>query len=274
MSSSTRSSKRQKTDAESAATDNDDEYRLIYWPGLPGRGEHIRLAFEATRTAYIDVSNGTDEGVKPVLAQISDKNTGNENGPPPLAPPILQHGDRVLISQTPNILAYLGPKLGLVPDVKEDPIGMYHINALTLTALDGLSNEPHDTHHPIATGDYYENQKDEALKKAQDYRSTRLPKFLGYFERVLSGPASKGGEYLYGGTLSYADLVLFHAFDGVTHAFPKCVAKLKESGSYEKVFAHYERVKNFEPIREYLISDRRMKYGMGIYRHYPELDEQ
>ncbi|OAL35169.1 hypothetical protein AYO20_05646 [Fonsecaea nubica] len=275
MASSTRSSKRQKTGAETASETGDSlPYKLIYWPSIPGRGEHIRLAFEATGTPYIDVANKTDAGVNAVMAQISDKNIGDDNNPPPLAPPILQHGDDILLSQTPNILAYLGPKLGLVPDVAEDSVGLYHVNALTLTALDGLSNEPHDVHHPIASSAYYEEQKEEALKKAADYRAVRLPKFLGYFERVLSGPASGGGEWLYGGKLTYADLVLFQTVDGVSYAFPKRVGKLKSSGKYDKVFALYERVKALDKVKSYLESDRRLKYSMGIYRHYPELDAE
>jgi glutathione S-transferase len=272
MATSTRSTKRQKTDADSTDSPDSPEFRLVYWPGIPGRGENIRLAFEATGTPYVDVCNGTDTGVQGVLTQISDKNIGSSTSPPPLAPPILQHGD-ITLSQTPNILAYLGPKLNLVPDPATDPAGLYHVNALALTALDGLSNEAHDTHHPIASGDYYENQKAEALKKADDYRSIRLPKFLGYFERVLSGPASKGGEWLYGGTITYADLVFFYTLDGVTFAFPKCVKTMRESGVYEKVFGHYERVKGLESVKAYLESERRMKFSNGIYRHYPELDE-
>ena len=274
MATSTRSSERQKTGGGSSASASDfKDYKLIYWPGLPGRGEHIRLAFEATGTPYTDVANGTDQGAKAVVSQISDKNTGDESNPPPLAPPILQHGDNILLSQTPNILAYLGPRLGLVPDIKEDVVGLYHVNALALTALDGLSNEPHNVHHPIASGAYYEEQKDEALKKAADYRSVRLPKFLAYFERVLSGPASQGGEWLYGGNLTYADLVLFQTLDGVTFAFPKCIGKMRDSGKYDKVFGLYERVKRLEKVKSYLESNRRLKYGMGIYRNYPELDE-
>ncbi|KAI1618838.1 glutathione S-transferase [Exophiala viscosa] len=268
MSSSTRASKRQKPN------DADKTFQLIYWPSIPGRGEHIRLAFEATGTPYTDVSNKTDAGVNAVLSQISDKNSGDEHNPPPLAPPVLKHGDDVTISQTPNILLYLGPKLGLVPDVNEDPVGLYHVNALTLTALDGLSNEPHDVHHPIASSAYYEDQKPEAAKKAEDYRNVRLPKFLEYFERVLAGPASQGGEYLYGGKLSYADLVLFQTLDGLSFAFPKRVGKLRGSGKYEKVFALYERVKGLDKVKAYLESDRRLEYSMGIYRHYPELDEE
>lgn len=259
-----RSSKRQKTE--------DQTYHLIYWPGIPGRGEHIRLVLEQAGVDYTDTAQ-LEDGMKQVTAQTASENTGDSINPPPLAPPVLKHGDYT-ISQTPNILLYLGTKLSLVPDPETDPVGIYHVNSLTLTALDGLSNEPHDTHHPIAVMDYYEAQKDEAKKKAKDYRQNRLPKFLGYFERVLSGEASKGGEYLYGGKLTYADLVLFQTIDGVSFAFPKCVSKLKKSGTYEKVFALYDRVRGLDKISAYLSSQKRQKYSMGIYRHYPELDEE
>lgn len=258
----TRSSKRQKT----------EPYELIYWPSVPGRGEHIRLAFEEAGVEYSDAAH-VDDGMNQVLAQTSDKNTGDDQNPPPFAPPVLKHGD-LIISQTPNILLYLGPKLGLVPDTEADPNGVYHVNQLALTALDGLSNEPHDVHHPVAVADYYEDQKTEALRKAADYRARRLPKFLAYFERVLSGPASKGGEYLYGGSLTYADLVLFQTLDGVSFAFPKCVSKLRDSGDYEKLWALYDRVRAREKIKAYLDSDRRQAYSNGIYRHYPELDAE
>lgn len=261
----TRASKRQKTTTS-------EPYQLIYWPGVPGRGEHIRLALEEAGAEYTDTAH-QENGMKTVTSLISDQNTGDSLNPPPLAPPVLKHGEYT-ISQTPNILMYLGPQLGLAPVSAEDPVGLYHVNSLALTALDGLSNEPHDTHHPVAVGDYYEAQKDEAKKKADDYRKNRLPKFLGYFERVLSGDASKGGEYLYGGQLSYADLVLFQTVDGVSFAFPKCVEKLKGSGKYDKVFKHYERVKGRENIKAYLESEKRQKYSMGIYRHYPELDDE
>ena len=261
---STRSSKRQKTSADSMP------YELIYWPGIPGRGEHVRLALEAAGAEYTDSAH-EEKGINKVLAQISDKNLGDDMNPPPLAPPVLRDGD-LLISQTPNILMYLGPKLGLVPAAETEPNAIYHVNQLALTALDGLSNEPHDVHHPVASGMFYEDQKDEALRKAKDYREVRLPKFLGYFERVLSGKASGGGEYLVGGSLTYADLVLFQTLDGIHHAFPKCTQKTRESGTYDKVFALYDRVKEHDKIKAYLESDRRQKYGMGIYRHYPELD--
>jgi glutathione S-transferase len=262
---STQAAKRQKSS-------KDVPYELIYWPGIPGRGEHIRLAFEEAGAEYIDSAHEKD-GIKKVMAAIGAKSTGDELNPPTCAPPILKHGD-LIINQTPNILLYLGPRLGLVPSADEDEDAIYKINALTLTALDGLSNEPHDCHHPVATGKYYEDQKEEAKTKSEDYIANRLPKFLGYFERVLKGKASKGGKYLHGGKLSYADLVLFQCLDGVKFAFPNAMARLEKEGKYKHVFTLHESVKERPNIKAYLASERRQEYSMGIYRHYPELDEE
>lgn len=251
--------------------ERESPYELFYWPTIPGRGEHIRLAFEAAKVPYTDVSNAED-AINLLLSHISDKTLGDNLNPPPFAPPILRHGD-LLLSQTSNILLYLAPKLGLTSSHEEDPNGVYRINALALTALDGLSNEAHDTHHPIASAKYYEDQKEEAKRKATDYTQVRLPKFLGYFERVLSGEASQGGEWLYGGRLTYVDLVLFQTLDGVTYAFPKAVGKLKKAGKYNKVFSLVDRVRELENIKSYLESERRKPYSMGIYRYYEELDD-
>ena len=74
--------------------------------------------------------------------------------------------------------------------------------------------------------------------------------------------------------MSYADLVLFQCLDGVKFAFPKAMGRLEKEGKYKGVFGLYERVREAERIKEYLASDRRQKYSLGIYRHYPELDEE
>ena len=183
-------------------------YTLIYWPGLPGRGEFIRLLLEEAGASYTDTAQST--GASSVLPYIqgtlppsSSRNT------PIFAPPILQHGDLV-ISQTANILLYLGLRHNLIPGMESDPAAQFRVNSLVLTALDGLCSEPHDCHHPIATQLYYEDQKAESLRKAEDYVKERLPKFLGYFERVLGSEASGKGPWLVGGEVSVADLVLFH----------------------------------------------------------------
>jgi len=107
---------------------------LDSWPGIPGRGEHIRLALEEAGAEY------TEGDVQQVLALLKADHLGDHGNVPVFAPPILRHGDLVL-HQTSNILLYLGPRLGLVPRADQDEHGLYRVNALALTALDGLSNE-------------------------------------------------------------------------------------------------------------------------------------
>jgi hypothetical protein len=41
------------------------------------------------------------------------------------------------------------------------------------------------THHPLGDGYAYEEQKSAARRRTRDFLIVRLPKFLGYFERVL-----------------------------------------------------------------------------------------
>ncbi|KAK5994602.1 Glutathione S-transferase-like protein [Cladobotryum mycophilum] len=243
-------------------------YELIYWPGLPGRGEPIRLLFEEAGVPYMDHAK-TDAAAKKVLALMGADHLGDASNPAIFAPPALKHGD-LLISQTPNIMMYLAPKLGLAPASGD---AIYYLNQIVLTIIDGLLNEVHETHHPVATSIYYEDQKPEAKRRSKSFIEERLPKYLRYLQRVLDGEASGEGPWLYGGQLTYADLVLFQCVDGTQYAFPKTMAKMKESGEYDGVFKLYEAVKERPNIKEYLASERRTKYADGIWRYYPELEE-
>ena len=76
--------------------------------------------------------------------------------------PSCESGD-LLIGQTSAILLYLGAQHGLAP---KDPAGGLWTHQIQLTIAD-LVNEAHDTHHPVGVGLYYEDQKDEALRRAE-----------------------------------------------------------------------------------------------------------
>ncbi|KAM3552618.1 hypothetical protein MY1884_007109 [Beauveria asiatica] len=251
-------------------TGDDAEYELIYWPGIPGRGEFVRLLFEEASVPYKDHARTPDQAVAKVLALTDLKNIGDDSNPPILAPPALKHGN-VLLSQTPNILIYLAPKLGLSPPATET--AFYHLNQAALTILDGFSNEVHETHHPIAVSMYYQDQKEEAKKRSKAFIQERAPKFLAYVQRLLDSKTTGGGPWLHGDHVTYVDLVLFQCIDGTSYAFPKTMAQLKSSGKYHGVFKLYEAVKERPNIKSYLASDRRAKYSDGIYRHYPELED-
>lgn len=193
-------------------------YELLYWPTVPGRGEFVRLALEAAGVSYSDPANEKKNGLNTVLAACDKNSTGDKDGNPPVfSPPAFRvHGEgkdgkTLLIHQTPNILLYLGPRIGMAPE--EDEVARLHINQLTLTALD-VNNEAHDTHHPVGVGLYYEDQKDEALRRAKDFRENRMPKFFNFFARVLKGNEAGKGKYLVGDQLTYADTTLWQVLDG------------------------------------------------------------
>lgn len=235
---------------------------LYYWPTIQGRGEFVRLVLEEAGAEYEDVGrrgDGADfAAVAGVLAPEGDAR-------PPFAPPVLKDGDRV-IAQTANILLYLGPRHGLMPD---DEAGRLWTHQLQLTIADWLV-EVHDTHHPLGPSLYYEQQKPEAAKRAQAFHRDRLPKFMEYFETVLSMNPS-GPAYLVGGTLTTADLSLFQMIAGLRYAFPGAMDALEPE--YPRSVELHDRIAGRAAIARYLASPRRLPFNQdGIFRHYPELD--
>ncbi|KAF2422838.1 glutathione S-transferase protein-like protein [Tothia fuscella] len=256
--------------------EGEPQYTLLYHPGIPGRGEYIRLAFEAAQVPYSDPANEDKNRKHEVYSKIDPKFTGSNGSPPPLAPPMLQisgagkNNSDLLISQTPNILLYLGPKLGLAGSNETD---LYHINQLALTALD-LSNEAHDTHHPVEMAAYYEEQKEESLRYSKQFRELRVPKYFGYFERVLKGNEGSGeGRYLVGGKLTWADTTLWQVLDGLHFAFPKECAAIQDK--YLLLMGKfYPGIMEEKGLKEYINSGKRLKFSQGLFRNYPELDRQ
>ena len=124
-------------------------YELYYWPEIQGRGEFVRLALEEGGAGYIDVAR-RGSGMSAMMRLLD----GTRVKRPPYAPPFLKAG-KLMIGQTANILLYLGPRLGLAP---RDEAGRLWVHQLQLTVTDFVK-EMHDTHHPISSQLYYEEQK-------------------------------------------------------------------------------------------------------------------
>jgi glutathione S-transferase len=239
------------------------DYRLYYWPTIQGRGEFVRLVLEEAGARYRDVARETGRGAG--VAGLMRFLNGRGIEHPPFAPPFLEAG-KLIIGQTANILQFLGARHGLAP---KNEGGRLWTHELQLTMADLLA-EIHDTHHPVASGLYYEDQRQEARRRAADFLKHRLPKFLGYFEQVLARSA-RGGRHLVGTRLTYADLSMFQIVAGLNYAFPRAMAKAARK--YRRVLALHGRVQERARIAAYLASPRRIPFnGQGIFRHYPELD--
>lgn len=246
-------------------------YELYYWPSIQGRGEFVRFALEEAGAPYVDVARGKGDdddgpGMKAMLRLLEGKAVER----PPFAPPFLRSGE-LIIGQTANILLFLGARHGLAPAAEG---GRLWANQLQLTIAD-LVAEAHDTHHPIGGSLYYDDQIPEAKRSAALFRTQRIPKFLGYFERVLHANRSggrSGGDHLIGARVSYPDLSLFQAVAGLTYAFPRAMAAL--AGDYPRVMALHARVAERPRIAKYLGSSRRIAFNEdGIFRHYEALDQ-
>jgi glutathione S-transferase len=237
-------------------------YELYYWPSVQGRGEFVRLALEEGGAQYRDVAreSGKGAGMAAMMRLLNDRVAR-----PPFAPPFLKAG-RLLIGQTANILQFLGPRHGLAPKA---PAGRLWTHQLQLTIVDFLV-EIHDSHHPVAGGLYYEDQRREARRRAADFVMNRLPKFLGYFETVLAQNAS-GKHYALGAHLTYVDLSLFQIVAGLNFAFPRAMAGARRK--YPRLLALHSRIQDRPRIAAYLASPRRIAFNNeGLFRHYPELD--
>jgi len=216
-------------------------YELYYWPSIQGRGEFVRLALEEGGADYRDV------------CRFSKR---LPESPQAFTPPFLRAG-KLIIPQTANILLYLGPRLALAPKAEGERL---RLHGLQLTIADWLA-EVHDTHHPIASSLYYEDQKPEAKRRARIFLKERLPKFMRYFERAVDD------------RFSYVHLSLFQMIEGLRYAFPQRMAKLEKK--HGRLVRLHDRVAARPRVAAYLASKRRIPFNQhGIFRHYPELDER
>lgn len=233
-------------------------YELYYWTGIQGRGEFVRLALEDAGADYVDVAR--EEGDGAIMPWLH----GAHPGALPYAPPFLRAG-RQVIAQVANILAFLGPRHGLVPT---SAAGQVYAMQLQQTITDIVA-ETHDTHHPVSNDQYYEEQRGEARKRSAAFCAQRMPKFLGYFEKVIE---RGDGVHALGRRHSYVDLSLFQLMSGLTYAFPNTMASLRRRTP--RLRALHERVAQRPNIAAYLASERRIPFNEdGIFRHYPELDQ-
>jgi len=227
------------------------KYELYYWPSIQGRGEFIRLALEDAGAAYVDVAR-RPKGMQAMMRMMESQAVKHR----PFAPPFLRAGE-LLIAQTALILHWLAPRLGLAP--KNEAARLW-LHEQQLTISDWLV-EVHDTHHPIGSGLYYEEQKPESERRARDFRENRLPKFMDYFEGLERGKA-----------ITYVELSLFQMVAGLRYAFPRTMQALEPQ--YPKLVALHERVAARPRLAKYLSSKRRIAFNpQGIFRHYPELDQ-
>ena len=234
-------------------------YELYYWPSIQGRGEYVRLALEDAGAEYADVARG-ERGMAAMMRMMEAK-----TATPPFAPPFLKAG-KLVIGQTANILFYLGSRHGLAPKAEA---GRLWVHQLQLTVTDFVL-EVHDTHHPLGPRrcELMQDQKAAAKKRTDEFWTERVPKYLGYFERLLQ---ENGGAYVTGRRLTYIDLSLFQIVEGLRYGFPKRMKAFERQ--IPGLVDLRDRVAARPNIKAYLASKRRIAFNEdGIFRYYKLLD--
>ena len=172
---------------------------------------------------------------------------------------------RNYIAQTPNILLFLGERLRLAP---ADEQGRLWTHQLQLTILD-FYQEIFYTHHPLGDGYAYEEQRSAAKRRTKDFLAVRLPKFLGYFERILE--LNTHVPWMVGARLSYVDLSMAQVVAGLQYAFP--IASRRALRRRPRLLALHDAVFARPRIAHYLTSGRRMPFSNeDLFRHYSALD--
>ena len=242
-----------------------DKYELHYWPTIQGRGEFVRLALEYAQVEYIDVARRPTDAGGGEEALLESLHSADKHRPP-FAPPYLKTVDMV-IGQTANILLFLGNRHALSP---LDEAGWLWAHQLQLTIADFVA-EAHDTHHPVGINLYYEDQKGEAKRRANEFLKHRVPKFFAYFERVIERNQS-ASDWMIGDETTYVDLSMFQVIEGMRYAFPNAMRRIEPQHS--RLIALHDRVAGLPRIAAYIASPRRIAFNEdGLFRRYRELDE-
>jgi len=225
------------------------EWELFYWTRVKddgknhmiGRGEFVRLIFEAAGVKY------HDRGMEDHASVTHFVHGGGNTGFPVFAPPVIKRGDFVL-SQTPTILRYLGKQFGLYPENPEDEA---HADALMGFLTDFVAEGRLVFHPKCFTASYYE-QIEEAKGHVAWFEEHRLPKFLSYLEKVLA--RSESG-WAVGQKMTYVDIGLFHTLVATQSQFPTPFTKALTETSHLQPFV--DKVAAVPNIAAYLTSERR-----------------
>nr|ACM44934.1 sigma-class glutathione S-transferase [Laternula elliptica] len=220
-----------------AGTVQGDKWVLYYWPGFKGRAEFVRLVFEEAGIPYLESNQGVADSII----------KGEIGGYPVMMPPVVAKGD-FRLGQTQMICQYLAGKYGLAPKGEEDKI---HAEQVCASMYDYLT-EGYGAFHGAKPGVKYADQKEEAQRYIDRVVQQRLPRYLKHFETVLAANTA-GTGFLFGDSISHADLALFHIMNATEFQFPE----VYKSADYIPLLkAHRDRIASRPNIVAYTQSER------------------
>jgi len=173
---------------------------------------------------------------------------GNKNFPL-RAPPAISRGDFTLCN-TPVVVIYLGRKFGLMPTTGEDDVA--HCESIVTIVADAVG-EGRLAFHPLNHYASHKGQEEASVQHVQRYGEQRLPKYLAYFEDILS-KNPHGSMFLVGDRLTVADLQVFQYCLAAEQHYKQWYAP--EIKKAPLLSALVDAVAQRPNIKAYLASDR------------------
>ncbi len=225
-----------------------NSWTLYYWnlsPPLRGRGEYIRLMFEAARIPFTEI--GDPKLLSPLVDRMARYGEGGNAPEPVFAVPLVIGPDGVCLSQTNAIMAYLGKKFGFYPSNDYDEAKAMQI---VLSVAD-FHSEGRASFHPVDLAASYYTQVEEAKIASAKFASGRFVSWLNHFERLLAANTKQSG-YFVGDKMTYADIAVFHVMNAAASQFPEAWAIAEIPG----IKSFQDRMLQFPPLAEYFQSDR------------------
>lgn len=214
---------------------------LTYFP-IGGRAEPIRMCFAIGKIPFTNISVSFKEFVSEVKAKLPlgqmpvlEIDSGNDGG-------------KTTITQTTSILRYIGKQAGLYP--KDDDVKAMEIDEI-LSVLDDLRSPLGLTimgAKKCLLSDDKEFTDEEKMAIRRRWTEQTIPKYVGFLEKKIED--NKGSDWIVGGSMTIADLVLYCDLSwvsgGVLDGVPQSVLD-----AYPACRKLMEKVKNDEGVKRW-----------------------
>ena len=191
-------------------------YELHYWPGIQGAGRVRAPGAGGGRAPTMSTwraARPTRAAAQATLARLAGEAVAGSPSPrrswwrttwsSPRPPTSCCY-----LGQTPRPRARGRGRPAVGQPACSSPSPTWWTRRTTPTTRSGLA--------PLLRG-----PEAEAAKHAKAFREERMPKYLGYFERILSAQRRRRRGPGRRGALTYADLSLFQVVRGLQYAFPE-----------------------------------------------------
>jgi len=213
---------------------------------MGGRGAPIRVMFELAGVEWEEANKDKQslENSKDILGCKSKMY-------PNFALPTVTHGDDLSLSQSTNILLFLGEVFGIQP---KDPYHRALANQVSLTVYDVLV-ECYQKRREVNYGELdkmKDEDKEKAVKALNGFLDTRFASYLELIQEQLSRN-NKGKGWFFEDSVSVADVQVADLMRRYELGSPE---HYNETKKFDLLKEHQKRFENIDAIKKYSASSR------------------